>query len=453
MAGVTSAGIRWETRSPEAPLSTLSPKQYAAIQRTDHRINVWDGAIRSGKTLSSVIAWLDYCRYGPPGPLAMIGKTHQALSRNVLDVIDELHPRAIRYTRGAPTARIMGRLVHIFGAANAAAEGRIRGLTLAGAYIDEATLVSKEFFQQVLGRMSVPGARLFATTNPDSPRHWLMQDYLMREAELDLKRWIFQLSDNPSLTTEYIRDISREFTGLFRRRMILGEWTAAEGAIYPEWDESTMTCTTAQLPVIERVFAAGLDYGQTHKTRGYLIGMGRVVHGPNGLPLWDAEPTLNDPRVHPVMFVLDEFAPGDRTVGQYVDEFLGWLRDQPTFERRHPEWLPIDPAAKVFRREMLERGVSTMAAHNNVLNGIQVIGSLIANRRLIVVRDRVTHLLDGLPNYVWDGKAAERGVTQPVKANDDEVDALRYAIYSTLRSWRPFLPLSLLADDAELEAA
>ena len=36
-------------------------------------------------------------------------------------------------------------------------------------YVDEATVIPEEFFTQLLGRMSVPGAQLFGTTNPDGP--------------------------------------------------------------------------------------------------------------------------------------------------------------------------------------------------------------------------------------------------------------------------------------------
>lgn len=433
----------------------LSPKQKACIKRGTHRINVWDGAIRSGKTLSSIIAWLDFCRYGPPGPLAMIGKTTQTLERNVLDVIDELHPAAIQHTRGAATAVIMGRLVHIFGANNAAAEGKIRGLTLAGAYLDEATLVSKEFFQQLLGRMSITGARLFATTNPDSNRHWLKVNYLDREGEEDLSliRHHFTLDDNPSLSPEYLAFIKAGMTGMWYKRFILGLWVGADGAVYEEWDEGTMTAPlSALLPqdgmppqvTIERTLMAGLDYGQTHQTRAYLLGLAKVwVDVTTGRVDWDHQGPAPGRTQRHVLIILDEFAPEGGTVGKHADQFLAWLADQPMPKWRAPEWLAVDPAAKVFRTELNDRGYTTLAASNAVLPGIQTVASLLSSGGLYIVRDTCPNLLDRLPQYLWDEKATERGDTKPVKEDDDEVDALRYTVMSSRREWADVIPLSI----------
>lgn len=434
----------------------LSPKQRACIQRAHWRITVWDGAIRSGKTLSSIIAWLDFLRYGPPGPLAMIGKTLQTLERNVLDVIDELHPAAIQHTRGSGTAIIMGRLVHLFGANNAAAEGKIRGLTLAGAYLDEATLVSKEFFQQLLGRMSVDGARLFCTTNPDSNRHWLKTEYLDREGEegLSLKRYHFVLDDNPSLSAEYLAFIKAGLTGLWYKRFILGLWVGADGAVYSEWDQGAMTAPlSAFLPdgdlppavPVERVLMAGLDYGQTHKTRAYLLGLVKVWEDvATGKVDWTREGQEAKPgrRQRHTLVILDEFAPENATVGKHADQFLAWLEGQPVRAWRAPEWLAVDPAAKVFRTELNDRGYTTLAASNSVLPGIQTVASLLSSGGLYIVEETCPHLLDRIPQYLWDEKATQRGKTEPVKEDDDEVDALRYTVMTSRREWAEVVPLS-----------
>ena len=63
------------------------------------------------------------------------------------------------------------------GANDARSEGKIRGITLGGAYCDELTLFPKDFFTMLLSRLSAPGAKLFATTNPDVPTHWLKKEY------------------------------------------------------------------------------------------------------------------------------------------------------------------------------------------------------------------------------------------------------------------------------------
>ncbi|GHE38738.1 hypothetical protein GCM10018785_05350 [Streptomyces longispororuber] len=62
--------------------------------------------------------------------------------------------------------------IEVTTANDAKAEARpIRGLTGAGAYIDELTLLPKEFVKRLIDRQSVPGALIFATTNPGNPGH------------------------------------------------------------------------------------------------------------------------------------------------------------------------------------------------------------------------------------------------------------------------------------------
>jgi phage terminase large subunit len=46
------------------------------------------------------------------------------------------------------------------------------------------------------------------------------------------------------------------------------------------------------------------------------------------------------------------------------------------------------------------------------------------------------HLIGEMAGYVWDSKAAERGIDKPVKENDDFADSARYTIFSSRHIWR-----------------
>ena len=51
----------------------------------------------------------------------------------------------------------------------------------------------------VLTRCSLPGSKVFCTTNPDSPYHWLYTDYITNEPLLEsgyVKTWKFLIEDN-----------------------------------------------------------------------------------------------------------------------------------------------------------------------------------------------------------------------------------------------------------------
>ena len=65
-------------------------KQLDSILDSTARINIWQGSVSSGKTISSLIRWIEFCQTGAKGNLLMVGKTERTLKRNVIDVLSEL---------------------------------------------------------------------------------------------------------------------------------------------------------------------------------------------------------------------------------------------------------------------------------------------------------------------------------------------------------------------------
>jgi PBSX family phage terminase large subunit len=409
----------------------LSPKQTAVLVHGTGSVNLLDGAIRSGKTLAANLAWLRFVQHAPAGQLAIMGKTRDTIGRNVLAGIEELHPSAINWREGSSRCTIMGRSVAIIGANDKQAESKVRGLTLAGAYLDEATLVDKAFFQTLLGRLSVAGSRLYATTNPDTPAHYLNTDYISKVRRRELpgwRIWRFGLDDNPGLTEAYKAKIKRELTGLWFRRMVLGEWVAAEGAVYDMWDPAVHVIPWSQLPLMHRLLAVGVDYGTNNPTRAILLGLS------------------HDGR----LYMVDEWSHDGRAEGRWTDNqlvtgLLGWLNQrhlphggqEPTVE-----YIAVDPSAASLQAELYSRHVFNLrAADNRVVFGVQQVASLLHTRKLFV-SDRCTGWIDEAPGYSWDDKAALLGVDQVRKVADHSMDAGRYAVATTMSEWRSFVDLT-----------
>ncbi|MFD8611068.1 PBSX family phage terminase large subunit [Streptomyces sp. NPDC059631] len=403
----------------------LSRKQLTSIGRATARVNIWHGSVRSGKTIASLLAFvIAVATAGPSGLIIICGRSLQTIERNCLEPLQDralFGPLAshIVHTRGATTATILGRTVHLIGAADARAEGRLRGLTAQLAYVDEATLLPEGFWTQLLARLSVPGARLFATTNPDSPRHWLKVGYLDRAAELNLRAWHFRLADNPSLSSEYVAALAAEYVGLWRRRMIDGAWVVAEGAVYDMWDEARHAVT--ELPPMRRHWV-GIDYGTTNAFSAILLGLG------DDNRLYVCAEWRHDSRaVHRQM-----------TDAQYSAAVRQWLAEQNVT----PEWTFIDPSAASFIAQAYEDGLPNIArATNEVVGGIRSVSSVLAANRLYV-HTSCEGLLSELPGYSWDPKATERGEDRPLKVDDHSCDALRYAVHSTALEWRHLLTLA-----------
>lgn len=412
----------------------LSPKQIQSVADADRAVNIWTGAIRSGKTVASLLRWLIFVANAPlGGQLVMVGRTRESLARNVFAVLQDPSifgefAKQVRYTPGAAFGYILDRKVWVFGASDSRAEAILRGLTVAGAYGDELTLWSEALWVTLLGRMSVEGAQLFGTTNPDNPGHWLKSSDrgVDKAAALDWRHFHFHLDDNQWLldtNPTFVARLKREYTGLWYRRFILGEWVQAEGAVYEDWSVDRHVIAAADVPKLEHVVSVGMDYGSTNPTRAIEIGWGQGRDGQRRL------------------YAVDEWAPVTGLTDAALSHgFRTWLADHTEPTWRDPEWIYLDPSAKSLKLQLYEDGVMNVApAHNAVVPGIRVVQSLLQTGQLLV-SDRCAKLIEFLPGYSWDADATKRGEDKPLKVNDHEVDALRYAVYSSRSLWRSVIP-------------
>lgn len=417
-----------------ATVPRLGDLQERSIAHATARINIWEGAVRSGKTIASLLRWLIFVAQAPRGGVLVVcGKTLDTVWRNVFGplmdpAITGPAARLIKYTRGASSAVILGRHIEIITANDARAEGRLRGLTAAGAYVDELTLLPEGFFAQLLARLSVPGAKVFCTTNPDGPAHWVRKKYLLRQGELDLQTWHFRLEDNPALDPLYVDNLKREYTGLWYRRFIEGAWCLAEGAVYDGFDETRHVVT--DLPVITRWIAAGIDHGTVNPSAALMLGLGtdRKLYLTSE---WRYDSKLAHRQLSDV---------------EQSQRLREWMQAVPIpttdLKGVTPERVVVDPAAASLRVQLYQDGMSTTTGDNSVLDGIRTIASLLALNAL-KIHASCKGLLDEIPGYSWDEKAAERGEDQPIKADDHSLDAARYAVYTTRGVWRYLIDAEL----------
>lgn len=227
------------------------------------RLNILEGSVRSGKTWISLILWAVWVASRPKEyPYMMCAKSLQTLKRNCLYPLQELFGKKnFRFSVNTKEGVLFGRKIMLEGANDIRSENKIRGSTLGGAYCDELTLFPKDFFIMLLSRMSTPGAKLIATTNPDVPTHWLLTEYLKNE-ELtdDLFRMFFHIDDNTTLPAEYVASLKKEYTGVYYDRFIRGDWVVANGAIYKVFSDNPTACYAAELPHFDYI-NIGLDFG------------------------------------------------------------------------------------------------------------------------------------------------------------------------------------------------
>lgn len=433
----------------------LSPKQIASVLWSERRkLALWVGAVSAGKTVASLLAFLFALIRAPEGELVVIiGKTLQSIEDNVINTLQNpavFGPLAAHtiHTRGAGYAIILGRRVELIGANNARAEERIRGATYALAYVDEATLLPPNFWAMLLTRLRVKGARLIATTNPGSRNHWLKTGYIDRADAVNMITFHFTMRDNPSLEPDYVADMLATYADpILHDRFILGLWTAAQGAVYSDFDSrvkpisdhSAHVIPWADTPPIAHMVAAGLDWGTSNASAGLLLGI-------------TAE-KFPDRSPRPRLILLDEWRYDSKiTKRELTPEpqavlYAQWLHGAQGFHMAHtpeptlhpgPRYTVVDPAAKAFRLALRQAGVPNDPAANDVMKGIGAVGNLISSHHLLVT-DRCAGFLSEVTEYTWDPKKTEAGEDYPLTINDHSLDAARYAIYTTRPLWWPIL--------------
>jgi PBSX family phage terminase large subunit len=405
----------------------LSVKQIRAFRESTAPVNIAEGAVRSGKTVVWLLRWLDYVATAPRrGELTIIGKTLQTAYRNVLaplmdpDFVGSAVARSVEYTPGAAMCTILGRRIHVIGGNDAKAEPKIRGLTGAGSLVEELTTLPEDFFNQLVARQSVPGAQIFASTNPDSPAHWVRTKWL--NGNPNVRSWHFTLDDNPFLTAAFIRQLKTSYSGLWYRRFILGEWVAAEGAIYDMLDHDQHLVDPRAIPPIVDWLVAGIDYGTSNPFHAVLVG-----RADTGRLYVTAEYRYDSARMQRQL-----------TDAKYSAAFRQFLATAPIprteLQGVRPRYIVVDPSAASFRVQLNEDGVNSWLADNDVLDGIRTVSNVLGNDRLRISR-ACPSLIDELSGYSWDPKAQKIGEDKPIKVADHGPDALRYALHTTRTDW------------------
>ena len=381
----------------------LSKKQLHFLLSSDARINIADGAIRSGKTFVFNLRWLDYIVNGPKGTLLMAGKTIRTLERNVLKaengLFDLVGEGNYKYNGSTGELEISGRKIICIGASDERSENKIRGMTLAGALCDEVTLFPKSFIEQLIGRCSVAGSMLFWNCNPDSPYHFIKQEYLENPNMKPLiKHWRFLMYDNPYLVKinpEYIKQAETTYTGVFYKRNVLGQWALAEGIVY---DNFTDECIVEELPEEFDEIYVGVDHGVTHPATFIMSG-------------------VKDREV----YVIKEFCQSNRTNSELADEFINFIDGYSV------DGITVDSAAASLILEFNKRGIYTTDCNKEVVDGITLVTQLIGENRLFVHKS-CKNLIKEFYTYSWDDKKSiSQGKDVVIKLNDDCCDALRYA--------------------------
>lgn len=428
------------------------------------RFVLCEGQVRSGKTFVVCLGWFMFLYHLSKNPhlrrgrLVMIGYNQTTVFSNLIELMmdekifgdwathittskaknskSKKYRRDNRPSQGTNFVYIFGMKVELIGAMNRSAEGRIRGGTIYAAMIDELTIINQGTFDQLMNRV----VRVFATTNPDSPAHWV-KTYVIDQANPDINphwkihQWqiyTFTMMDNPSQSMEERKRLMTQFSGMYYRRFVLGEWVAGEGAIYGMFNSNYTddpqdpghVVRKGKLPPIRDLIAVGIDHGNRGASAAIVLGLG-----------WDGNLYV----VKEWRSDLDENGRKIERKGTHAltnteqaDSLTQFLNSPLLPEGQNPNLKPeyyfIDHSAQGFRTDLYQRGLDFQNANKDVAYRIERIQGLLHNR-LLFVYEQAQGLIREFPSYSWgkDGK--------PEKSNDHSLDAFGYAVVSAEYSY------------------
>ena len=402
----------------------FSSKALDFLDNSNAFVNILHGSVRSSKTITANVRWLDFIANSPHDEFLMTGKTRDTLERNVTrDLIKMIHNKIpYDYNKFDGYLDIGDDRVWLVGFNDEGATDKIRGMTVAGWYSDETATAPESAVKMAMNRCSLPGAQMFWTMNPDSPYHYIYKEYINNRELKDkgvVKVWHFTLKDNLNLSKEYVEHLKLLYSKsqLQYKRYILGKWVIAEGAIYDKFVEIENTFKGDQLEFAEQVHEINIccDYGVSTVTTFGVMGIQKNLDKGNSYYL--LEETYYDAEVEGV-------AQSDT---ERIEDIL-YLQGKYGLDTYNTLYLPHDAASLKTACEKEPRIKMNIETYTpNTYEDINTIQNLIATRKF-KIHESCTNSIEQAQTYSWDKKAQQKGEDKPLKVDDHCPDMWRGGI-------------------------
>ncbi len=394
-------------------------------------LSVWEGAVRSSKTVFALVAFVRYMRMSPEKRFLLSGRTIGTIEQNcifadygLLNMIPGADYRhygkkdAIIFDAQGPDGSIVRKVIIVQGASTIKDFMALRGQSYGGWFADEINMHDREFVVEALKRTAASKDRKhFWSLNPGGPRDWIYRDYLdYYDAMTPEERktiggyhwWHFTPRDNPIMTESMIASLELQYPkgSVFYDRYVLGLRAVAEGLVYPMFDDSCI-----QLPPDDvKVRYASIDFGTVHPTAMGWYGRDKATGQWYKVREWVATSSesarMTTAEYMDVFERITEELGGIPRMNLTIDYGGGGEALAREAERRH--WMPVNP-------------------DKAVLDGISMTARMLNTHRLLI-SPHCPKTIESLRIYRWDDKASERGETKPIKQDDDPADETRYAV-------------------------
>lgn len=268
-------------------------------------------------------------------------------------------------------------------------------------YGDEIAKWSPEVFAMLQSRLDKSYSCFDGACNPEYPGHWL-KAFIDRE-DIDIYVQKYTIFDNTHLSPKFVEDLCKEYEGtVYYGRYIKGEWTLAEGLIYPKFEDAIQTPPKG----IGDEYCISMDYGTMNAFAALL---------------WA--------KYGDTWYAVREYYYSGREEGtqktdeDYAKDIDTWCAD---IELPSGGKLPviIDPSAASFIALLRKRGhrYKVIKADNAVADGIRETANALSNGYMKISPECKKWKWEA-GGYVYDDKSMD---DSPLKINDHLMDATRY---------------------------
>ena len=400
-------------------------------------LTLLDGAVRSGKTLSII--------QKIPQIFDAIGnenlKVFSGYSKNTVrnNVLIELKPFIENYlggqvkvnsASGEMEIKLWGKNYPclIVGGGDSDSASSIQGGTWDFWYANELPQHHYNFYNMALSRLTPPYAKAFADSNPESSNHWLYKEkikpYLDGDAAVRsvFEYWHFTMRDNANLSETFIKNQEKLYQGAFKARKIDGLWIVADGLVYDTFNNSKHIISRNQ--ITEKIktndfleYFLGIDWGWNHPTACILLAVDKSGK----------------------FYVLDELYSSKIQ----SDNVIAWIENKQKEYGRYFSFANCDNARPEQNDKLrYKTNLVIYEEKPKVEDSIAMVRELINYDNLLVAED-CKSVLNEFYTYRYPSENEKNkmsissdNIDLPLKINDDCMDALRYALYKYLTTFK-----------------
>jgi PBSX family phage terminase large subunit len=289
---------------------------------------------------------------------------------------------------------------------------RLEGIKANFIWLDECFQMNEQIFLEALARVSDTQGNIWCTgslgtqyTNPKN--HWCYKHFKEKPlAGSEVFEW--STADNPYYPSEELERLKDTLDPRTYRQMFEIDWSVPGTAlVYDEFSDANHITNYQYDP--KRLTYCVVDWGWAHPMAALFI---------------QYDPLLDR------VYVFDEIVKSKIKIEQLYQQIIAkpyrineWICDIAGNQEREQtgisnvEWFRGKGIKFNYRTSAITHGVSIVRSYIKNMKGIN---------RMFVDSGKCPKLLDGILNYSYPEKNGTITSENPLKVNDDAVDALRY---------------------------